>query len=278
VAYGERQLKFWNQNFYNLFFRSFDGWSSVTTITEEIKAPEKNLTRSILIAVPLVTALYVFMNVSYIAVLGKEDMINAAAVGISFAERALGPLAWTIPLGVALSTFGCALSIQFGVTRLCFVAGREGHMLEPLSYIHIKRSTPAPAVFLQGILAVCFLAVGNIGALIEFASFLIWFFYGCACVCLLVMRKTHAHVHRPYKVNILLPIITLGVSIFLVLTPIISEPDVKYFSALLFIFSGVIVYIIFVYMKVRPKIMNKVTHLIQKAFLVAPSREDFSED
>lgn len=54
-----------------------------------------------------------------------------------------------IPLGVALSTFGCALSIQFSVTRLCYVAGREGHMVEAFSYIHMRRLTPAPAVVSQ---------------------------------------------------------------------------------------------------------------------------------
>jgi uncharacterized membrane protein len=36
------------------------------------------------------------------------------------------------------------------------------------------QATPAPAVFLQGILALAFLIVGDIAALIEFASFLIW--------------------------------------------------------------------------------------------------------
>lgn len=88
-------------------------------------------------------------------------------------------------------------------------------MYEPLSYIHIKRSTPVPAVFLQGVLTVVFLALGDIQDLIEFASFLIWFFYGTACVCLIVMRKTHAHIPRSYKVPIILPILTLCVSLFL---------------------------------------------------------------
>jgi amino acid transporter len=61
----------------------------------------------------------------------------------------LGVMNFVIPLGVALSTFGCALSIQFGVTRLCYVAGREGHMLAAFSFIHMRRLTPAPAVILQ---------------------------------------------------------------------------------------------------------------------------------
>lgn len=32
--------------------------------------------------------------------------------------------------------------------RICSVAGKEGHFLEPMSYVHVKRSTPAPAVAL----------------------------------------------------------------------------------------------------------------------------------
>lgn len=130
-------------------------------------------------------------------------------------------------------------------------------MLEPLSYIHVTRATPAPAVAMQGILAFIFLIVGDIGALIEFASFLIWFFYGCAMVALLVMRKTHANVHRPYKVPLILPIITLMVSIFLVVTPIVTKPDIKYLSAIGFILVGIAVYIPFVYFKQRPRFMGK---------------------
>jgi L-type amino acid transporter 9 len=61
----------------------------------------------------------------------------------------LGVMNFIIPVGVAISTFGCALSGQFAIARLCYVAGREGHMVEAFSYIHTRRLTPAPAVLLQ---------------------------------------------------------------------------------------------------------------------------------
>lgn len=76
-------------------------------------------------------------------------MIETEAVAVEFGIRVFGAFAFLIPLGVALATFGCALSIQFSVTRLCFVAGREGHFLAPMSYIHHKKLTPGPAVALQ---------------------------------------------------------------------------------------------------------------------------------
>ncbi|GAB0089843.1 b(0,+)-type amino acid transporter 1 [Sergentomyia squamirostris] len=259
--------------FYNGLW-AYDGWSSVTTVTEEIKSPEKNIPRSIAIAVPIITCLYVFMNMAYLTVLSTDEMMSAPAVAVAFGNRVLGPFAFIIPLGVALATFGCALSIQFGVTRLCFVASREGHMLKPLSYIHVRRFTPGPAVALQGIIAFLFMLVGNIGELIEFASFLIWFFYGCATLALFVLRKTHAHVHRPYKVPIILPIITLAVSIFLSVMPMIADPSLKYLIAVAFILSGVAVYIPFVYYKKRPKIMSKFTFVTQMLFEVVPPENE----
>ena len=57
------------------------------------------------------------MNMAYMTVLSQSEMISSTAVAIEFGRRVLGPFAFIIPLGVALSTFGCALSIQFGVTR-----------------------------------------------------------------------------------------------------------------------------------------------------------------
>lgn len=98
---------------------------------------------------------------------------------------------------------------------------------------------------------------GDVDELIEFASFLIWVFYGSAVICLLVLRKTQPDTPRPYKVPLILPAITLGVAVFLSITPMCTEPPAKYYAALGFITSGLIVYIPFVYYKYRPKLMGK---------------------
>lgn len=70
-----------------------------------------------MIAVPLVTLFYVMMNVSYMTVLSIPEMASVPAVAVTFGEKILGPFQFLIPLGVAISTFTCALNIQFGVTR-----------------------------------------------------------------------------------------------------------------------------------------------------------------
>lgn len=57
------------------------------------------------------------MNVAYMAVLSIPEMLDAPAVAVAFGAKALGPFVFLIPIGVAIATFGCAMSIQFGVTR-----------------------------------------------------------------------------------------------------------------------------------------------------------------
>lgn len=256
---------------------AYDGWTSAAIVTEEVQKPEINILRSTLIAVPVITVLYVSMNLMYMAALTMPEMVNAPAVAVFWAERVLPSwMGFVIPLGVVLSTFGCALSIQFSVSRLCFVAGREGHIPRVFSFVHIKKMTPAPAVIFQGMLSLMCLLLGDIIALIEFASFLMWVFYGFAMVSLIIMRRTKPNAPRPYAVPIVIPWLVLGISIFLAVLPIIYEPSTKYLFALAFILCGIVMYHIYVYKKTRSILLVKLTYFIQALCLVvAPDeRED----
>ena len=51
-------------------------------IMGEVSNPVSTLTRSIFIAIPMVTVLYVFTNVAYFTVLTKEDMLASNAVAV----------------------------------------------------------------------------------------------------------------------------------------------------------------------------------------------------
>lgn len=53
---------------------------------------------------------------------------------------------------------------------------------------------------LKALLTLLFMVSGDIVSLIEFASFLIWTFYGLAFVALIVLRISQPETYRPYKV------------------------------------------------------------------------------
>lgn len=107
-------------------------------------------------------------------------------------------------------------------------------------------------------ISLIFIFMGDVKRLIEFASFLIWIFYGASVVCLLVLRRTEPDLPRPYKVPLFVAYLTLIVAAFLTMTPIFTsnEPE-PFLYALGFIASGVIFYVPFVYYKYRPNLMGK---------------------
>lgn len=66
-------------------------------IIEELIDPVKNLPRAIAISCTLVTVVYVLANVSFYTILSPDEVLGSSAVAVTFAERAFGMFAWTIP-------------------------------------------------------------------------------------------------------------------------------------------------------------------------------------
>lgn len=54
----------------------------------------------------MVTIIYVLVNLAYFAVVSREEMFASVAVAVSFGNKVFGPVAWSIPIFVALSCFG----------------------------------------------------------------------------------------------------------------------------------------------------------------------------
>lgn len=66
-------------------------------IIEELIDPVKNLPRAIAISCTLVTIVYVLVNISFYTILSPDEVLGSSAVAVTFAERAFGMFAWTIP-------------------------------------------------------------------------------------------------------------------------------------------------------------------------------------
>ncbi|XP_029001096.1 b(0,+)-type amino acid transporter 1-like [Betta splendens] len=260
--------------FYNGLW-AYDGWTQLNFITEELKSPHRNLPLAILIGIPLVGVCYVLVNVAYFTVMTPNELLLSEAVAVTFGDRVLHPVSWIVPLFVVFSTFGAANGTCFGAGRLAYVSGREGHMVKVLSYISLRRFTPAPAVMFNGLLALCYVMPADINTLINYFSFAQWAFHGMTLLGLIVMRFTKKELHRPLKVPIVVPALMVLVSCYLVLAPIIDKPELEYLYCVLFIFGGLLLYYPFVHLKVEwaQKIMGPITMHLQLLLEVVPAEK-----
>ncbi|XP_072263593.1 b(0,+)-type amino acid transporter 1-like [Pyxicephalus adspersus] len=250
---------------------SYDGWNNLNPVIEELKNPEVNLPRAVMIAIPLVTCIYLLVNVSYFTVMTPQEFLSSDAVAITWGLKVLGSWTWIISLGVALSTFGSANGIFFSGGRVCYVAAREGHLPNIISMVHVKRLTPSPALILTSCISLIMIIPSDFSSIINFFSFTAWLFYGTTISGLIYIKIKKPHIHRPYKVPIIIPVIVLVAAVYLVLAPIIGSPQLEYLYVVLFILSGVIVYIPVVHYKWSPKCFRFITLYLQLLLEVSPA-------
>ncbi|XP_050318405.1 Y+L amino acid transporter 2 isoform X2 [Bactrocera neohumeralis] len=257
-------------SFYSGLF-AYNGWNYLNFIIEELKDPVKNLPRAIAISCTLVTIVYVMANVAFYTILSPEEVLGSAAVAVTYAERAFGIFAWTVPVFVALSTFGAVNGILLTSSRLFYAGANEGQMPEILTMIQIQRFTPTPAVLIMALLSMLYLTVSDIFALINYVGFATWLSIGVSVLCLPWLRYAQPNLPRPIRVPLVFPVIYLLATIFVTVVPMYASP-VETGYGILMILSSIPVYLVFIAWKNKPiwfqKTMVSLTRFLQKTLMV----------
>ncbi|XP_033227368.1 large neutral amino acids transporter small subunit 2 [Belonocnema kinseyi] len=238
---------------------SYSGWNYLNYVTEELQDPYRNLPRAICISLPLVTVIYVFANVAYFAVLTQDEILSSNAVAVTFGNKLLGPMAWIMPFFVACSTFGALNGAIFASSRLFFVGARNGHLPTAISLINIRNLTPMPSLIFLCIITLALLVIEDVYVLINYVSFVEALFTTMSVTGLLWLRYKRPDLHRPIKVPLALPIVFFIICAFLVTFPCYVSPW-EVGVGLIFIISGIPVYMTFIEWDKKPKWITNASH------------------
>jgi len=210
----------------------FDGWNNLNVVVDEVKNPAYVLPRALLVAVSLVTTLYIVANIGYFAVmdLGQIVIVNTTTpvegFATSFGLLTLGESGRVLlPLCIALSTFGAANASAFTGARLVQVSALDGDFPKFLSRLHGKGNpTPMRALIAQGTLGVIFLVMGNFESLLAGYSCVAWVFYCTAVTCVFYFRIKEPKRPRPFRVWLAIPIAFCLIAVILVIATFIINP------------------------------------------------------
>lgn len=260
-------------SFYSGLF-AYNGWNYLNFVIPELIDPVRNLPRAIGISCVLVTVFYVLTNIAFYTTLGVPEVLGSEAVAVLFAERLYGPMAFIIPVFVAMSTFGGVNGVLLTSSRLFYAGGHYGQMPEILSMIQVEKNTPAPAVIIVALLSLFYLMSSNIFVLINYTGFATWVSIGLAVFCVPWLRWKHPEWDRPIKVHLIFPVLYVLATCFITIVPMIATP-VETAIGLGIIATGVPVYFIFVAWKNKPTVIKNlsdgVTRSLQKLFIVVGS-------
>ncbi|KAK9872890.1 hypothetical protein WA026_020243 [Henosepilachna vigintioctopunctata] len=261
--------------FYSGLF-SYSGWNYLNYVTEELKDPYRNLPRAIMISMPVVTTIYVVTNIAYFVVLSKEEILSSEAVAVTFGDKMLGIFSFSVPIFVAISTFGSLNGAIFASSRLFFVGARNGHLPKAISLINVKRLTPIPSLVFMCIITLVLITIPDVYVLIDFVSFVEALFITLSIVGLLYMRYTKPELKRPIKVSLFLPCLFFIICLFLVTLPCYVKPLVVGIACG-FILCGIPVYKVTIAWKGQPDWLKRSFKIFNdtcaKLFICVPEEE-----
>jgi len=173
---------------------AYGGWNEAAYLAGEVRNARRNMTRILVWGVVAVTALYLLVNLGYLAVLGHGGIRESKAVAadvmrVLAGEKAVVLLALIVCISV-LTTINAAI---FTGARTSWALGRDFRILRFLGNWREQGSTPANALLLQGAITLLLVAAGaatpdGFNAMVAYTTPVFWTFMYLVATSLFVIR------------------------------------------------------------------------------------------
>jgi len=211
-------------------FWGYEGWISLGFVGEEIRQPERNIPRALIIGILIVIASYVLLNFTYLFVMPVDALLaevnldanNIAAVVVI--KRIFGSGgAWIVSAMILVSTLGCTNTTILTASRIYYAMAQRGLFFKQASYCHPKNNTPSKALIFQCAWACVLVFSGSFDMLTDLLIFAAFIFYGLIVAGVIVLRYKMKDHPRPYKtigypvvpvLFVLFCIVLVGISIY----------------------------------------------------------------
>lgn len=211
-------------------FWGYEGWLGLGFIGEEIKNPQKNLPRALLIGISIVIFIYLLINTAYLYVMPIDEMLTAIyqdennIAAVLVVDKILGTGgAYIISAMILISTFGCTNATILVSSRIYYAMAQKGLFFKKAAQTHSKNQTPQYALIYQCIWACLLVFSGSFELLTDLVIIAAFIFNGLIVFGVIRLRNKMKETPRPYKtpwypfvpvVFILFCIVLTGISFY----------------------------------------------------------------
>lgn len=169
---------------------AYGGWQTACFVAGEVREPQKNLPRGLLLGVLGVIVVYLSMNYVYVHALGVDGLAQTKTPASAVMRLALGDKgARFIAAGIAISTLGFLSQSMLTAPRVYFAMADDRLFFKRLAALNRAR-VPAFAIALQGGLAIFIVLVASrYEQILNYVVSVDVVFFGLTAVCVFVFRK-----------------------------------------------------------------------------------------
>jgi len=182
---------------------TFGGWNEMAYVAAEVKRPERNIVRALVVGTISVTVLYLLANGAFFYALGRggtaaSEAVAADTIGTVFPEiggRLISAL-------VCISALGAVNGLIFTGARISYAVGGDHHAFRLLGRWHPRTGTPVAALLVQAAVAVVLIIVlGSFLDTVLYTAAAVYSFYLATSAAVFVLRRKEPRAARPYRVT-----------------------------------------------------------------------------
>ncbi|MEA3364634.1 MAG: amino acid permease [Candidatus Hydrogenedentes bacterium] len=181
---------------------TFGGWNEMAYVSAEVKRPEKNIARALVLGTAAVTLLYLGVNGAYLSVLGAKGMASSSAVAVDTVAPVLADIAArAVSVLICISALGAVNGLVFTGARISYAMGVDHPVFSRMGRWSERFGTPVWALVVQGILSIAIIVLaGSFIDTILYTAPVVWLFFLATGISVFVLRRFEPETPRPFKV------------------------------------------------------------------------------
>ncbi|MCK5301682.1 MAG: amino acid permease [Candidatus Thorarchaeota archaeon] len=228
----------------SFIYISFVGFELITTASEEIKDPARNIPRAIVLTLFIATIVYMLAAFVIVGVVPYTSIADSPTPISDVYGFMLGPGAFIVGLaGMAASNYAALNATFLATARVAYSMGRDGNLPKLFSRVSSRFKTPIPALVASLLVVSAFALTGNVHLVASLSDF--GYLIGLAIVnaSVIQLKRKGLGVPGTFKARFYPAIPILGVVSCLMLVPTLS-PNTLELGALLSL-AGLVIYLVY---------------------------------
>lgn len=207
---------------------AYEGWQYATFVGGEVIDPQRNFPLGLVAGTGALLAIYVLVNVGYLAALGPDRLAQSSAVASESVGAVFGPVAARlVAIPVLVAIISAAHGLTLTAARVFHSMAADGAFFAKLGEVHPRFGTPATSIIALSVWSAVLAMSGTFNTLLTYVVFVSWIFYGLGGACVLVFRVREPERPRPMKVPgyPVTPILFVLSALVIVVNTMIDNPQ-----------------------------------------------------
>jgi basic amino acid/polyamine antiporter, APA family len=201
---------------------SYSGWNASAYISSEIKRPEKNVPRSLLVGTGVVIVIYVLLNAIFLGTTPAEELKGQLEIALIAGKHIFGDNGGRFAGAIICLGLVAAISSMTWIGPRVTMSMGEDHWLLRWLGGKNKHGVPTNAVLLQLLFVNLLLLTQKFQDVVRYTQFSLLLCSLLAVLGVVVLRFTRPELRRPYRVwlypipPVVFSIITIWMMFYLV--------------------------------------------------------------